>query len=162
MSNAGRKSKYHTHVEPYLDVIAGWCRGGADDIQIANKLGIALSSFYKYKNQFTEFSESLKENKEFADVRVMNAMYERAIGFDYEEVKTEYIEGNNQAKDGQKAKSASGCRKKVIKTTKKVLGDVRAQSKWLDLRKEKKPVVSTSNSSEAIQPVFRFFKKDKD
>jgi hypothetical protein len=137
---AGRKSKYHTHVEPYLDVIAGWCRGGADDIQIAEKLGIALSSFYKYKNEFTEFSEALRENKEFADVRVMNAMYKRAIGFEYEEVRTEYIEGQNQAQDGQKARSAAGNRKKVTRITKKVLADVRAQTKWLDLRNGKKGI----------------------
>lgn len=160
---AGRKSKYPTHVEPYLDVIAGWCRDGADDKQIAEKLGISVDSFYEYKKRYSEFSEALRENKDFADTRVMNAMYQRAIGLEYEEVRTEYIEGNNQARDGQKAKSATGCRKKVVKTTKKVLGDVRAQSKWIDLRKIRpKENQVASNAKDAVQPIFRFFKKEKD
>lgn len=62
-SNAGRKSKYDTHVKPYLEDIKKWRRGGATDEQICECLGISTSSFYDYQNKYTEFLEALKPSK---------------------------------------------------------------------------------------------------
>ena len=60
----GRKSKYDTHVKPYLDRIPKWRRNGMTEAQIAKKLGIAMSSFSLYKLKHPEFSEVLKNSKE--------------------------------------------------------------------------------------------------
>ena len=57
------KSKYFTHVEPKLELIEGWAMDGLTDEQIANKLGIHISTFYDYKNKYSEFSESLKKDE---------------------------------------------------------------------------------------------------
>lgn len=53
----GRPGKYETHVLPRLDEIVDWCRNGATNAEIAERLGIAMSSFCDYQNKHVEFSE---------------------------------------------------------------------------------------------------------
>ena len=43
-----RKSKYETHVLPNLERIAKWAEAGADDREIAAKLGISPAGFRSY------------------------------------------------------------------------------------------------------------------
>lgn len=68
---AGRKGKYETHVKPRLKEIEEWKKVGATDEQIAEQLGVGMSSFYEYKKQFKEFSDILiySRNKFVLDVR---------------------------------------------------------------------------------------------
>ena len=87
----GRKSKYETHILPYLELVEAWFRDGATEREIAKKLGVAYSTFQSYK-VFPEFSDSLKKSRELADVRVENALFKSAVGFEYEEVRTERTE----------------------------------------------------------------------
>ncbi|WP_434796638.1 transposase [Terrisporobacter vanillatitrophus] len=114
------KSKYFTHVEPKLTLIEGWARDGLTDEQIANNLGVAVSTFNEYKNKYPKFSESLKRGKEVIDYEVENALLKRALGYEYEEIKSEYECGE------------------LIKTTrtiKHVVPDTTAQIFWLKNRK---------------------------
>ena len=119
----GRKSKYHTHVEPRLKEIEAWARDGLTDEQIAKNLGVAYSTFRKYKDEYPAFSAALKKGKEVVDIEVENALLKRALGYEYEEVKT-YIE----EVDGKK-------KKRVEKTVKHVPADVSAAIFWLRNRK---------------------------
>ena len=73
------KSKYFTHVEPKLELIEGWAMDGLTDEQIANKLGIHISTFYDYKNKYSEFSESLKKGKDIIDYQVEKALLNKAL-----------------------------------------------------------------------------------
>lgn len=73
------KSKYFTHVEPKLELIEGWAMDGLTDEQIANKLGIGTSSFYDYKNKYSEFSEALKKGKDIIDYQVEKALLSKAL-----------------------------------------------------------------------------------
>src|SRR5690606_41175172 len=68
----GRKSKYHTHVEPRLKEIEAWARDGLTDEQIAKNLGVAYSTFRKYKDEYPAFSAALKKGKEVVDIEVEN------------------------------------------------------------------------------------------
>lgn len=119
----GRKSKYHTHIEPRLKEIEAWARDGLTDEQIAKNLGVAYSTFRKYKDEYPAFSAALKKGKEVVDIEVENALLKRALGYEYEEVKT-YIE----EVDGKK-------KKRVEKTVKHVPADVSAAIFWLRNRK---------------------------
>lgn len=85
----GRKSKYDTHVKPYLDRIPKWRRNGMTEAQIAKKLGIAMSSFSLYKLKHSEFSEALKNSKEELIENLEDSLYRRAMGYSYEETKIE-------------------------------------------------------------------------
>lgn len=59
----GRRSKYHTHVEPKLFDVECWARDGLIAEDIAKRLGIAPSTFHSYQNQFPELAESFKKEK---------------------------------------------------------------------------------------------------
>lgn len=119
----GRKSKYHTHIKPRLAEIEAWARDGLTDEQIAKNLNVGVSTFHKYKNEYIELVESLKKGKEIVDVEVENAMLKRALGYEYEEVRTLIEEV-----DGKK-------KKKVEKVIKHVPADVTAGIFWLRNRK---------------------------
>lgn len=73
------KNKYETHVKPKLDLVKLWARSGLTDAEISEKLGISIDRFYYYKKHISEFSESLKENKEVADLKVEQALYTAAM-----------------------------------------------------------------------------------
>lgn len=118
-----RPSKYETHVAPRLEEIKDWCRNGATDEEIAKRLGISIASFYNFKNQFLEFLEALKETKEIVDAQVENALLKRALGYSYDEVTKEVVDGELKVT-------------KVI--TKQVVPDTTAQIFWLKNRRPDK------------------------
>ena len=60
---------------------------GATDIEMADFFEVASSTFYKWKNEYAEFSEALKVGKEVADERVIKSLYHRAIGYTFESEK---------------------------------------------------------------------------
>lgn len=117
------KSKYEEFVLPKLTLVEGWARDGLTDKQIADNLGISKDTFYKYKNRYTDFSDSLKKGKEVVDYEVENALLKRALGYKYNEVTIE------EADDGS-------IRRKTV--TKEVIPDTTAQIFWLKNRKPNK------------------------
>lgn len=72
------KSKWNK-VKDKLVLVEGWARDGLTDEQIANNLGIATSTFYEYKKNYVEFSETLKKGKEVVDYEVENALLKSAL-----------------------------------------------------------------------------------
>lgn len=83
---AGRPSKYDEYVKPYLKQIAEWKKSGATDKEISDALGIALSTFSDYKNQYSELSDALRMGRQTVVLNVKAALYKKAIGFEYEEM----------------------------------------------------------------------------
>ncbi|CEN29818.1 MAG: helix-turn-helix transcriptional regulator [Paraclostridium sordellii] len=83
------KSKYFTHVEPKLEEVRKWAKDGLSDKQIATNLGIAYSTFREYKKKFSALSAPLKEGKACAVKQVENALFKKALGYEYEEVTKE-------------------------------------------------------------------------
>lgn len=112
----GRNSKYESHVEPKLLLIEAWTRDGMIIEDMAEKLGVAVSSLYEYQKKHPEFAEALKKGREVADVMVENALFKRAMGYRYEEVT--YEEGTE-----------------TKRVTKEVVPDVTAQIFWLKNRR---------------------------
>lgn len=83
------KCKYYSHVQPKLEQVEAWARDGLSEAQIAHNLGIAVSSLNIYKNKYKEFSDCLARGKEVVDIKVENALYKRAIGYQFEEITKE-------------------------------------------------------------------------
>jgi len=106
MAKVGRKTKYDTHVVPYLKRIPSWRKQGMTEEQIADKLDIAYSTLNLYKNKYSELSEAIKKGKEELIEELEDSLYKRAMGFEYEEVET-WIE------------EVDGVQKKRIKRVKK-------------------------------------------
>ena len=134
-SNRGRKSKYETNVQPRLLEIAAWCRDGLTDKEIAERLDIGKDSFYTYKNKYTEFSDTLKETKEIADIKVENSLNKNANGYDYEE-QTVVMKKEVIYKDGKRVKEVTY--PEVITLTKHKEAETKAQMFWLQNRKPEK------------------------
>lgn len=60
---------------------------GFTDEEVAEVLGCAEQTIYKWKNKYPEFFKSVKDWKDEADVRVERSMYERAVGYSAKEDK---------------------------------------------------------------------------
>ena len=84
----GRKSRYETHVLPYLQQIQEWCQD-LDERQIAvDRLGIAVSTWENYKKKYPELREALKKGKQQLVGDLKAALKKKAKGYTYEETKT--------------------------------------------------------------------------
>lgn len=121
------KSKWED-VKDKLILVEGWARDGLTDIQIADNLGISKDTFYKYKKEHTDFSDSLKKGKEIVDYQVENALLKRALGYDYTET-------TKECKWNEKLKKFEMVVTKTV--TKQVAPDTTAQIYWLNNRKPK-------------------------
>jgi transposase-like protein len=97
-----------------------WAREGANDRQIAAKLGISESTFYQYVRTYAEFKQALKKGKAPVDTLVENSLLKRALGYEYTETK--------KVTRGEKVVREES-------TTKQVVPDTTAQIFWLKNRK---------------------------
>ena len=76
----GRKTVY----SPRMAVVARkCCERGMTDIEVADMLGIGLSTLYRWKAEHPAFSKVFKLGKAEADDRVERSLYSRAVGYDY-------------------------------------------------------------------------------
>ena len=113
------KSKWD-EVKEKLILVEGWARDGLTELQIAQNLGISRATLENYKRDHLDFLDALKRNKEIADRHVENALYKRALGYTYKEVK------KTINPDGAEF---------VTETVKEVVADTTAQIFWLKNRK---------------------------
>ena len=120
----GRKSYWDVKIRPRLKEISHWCRKGYTDKLICDALGISNATFCKYKLEKLELVEVLKVNKEIADLTVVNSLYKRANGYEYEETTIE----EKKDKDG----NVITTKQKTIKKQKSP--DTTAQIFWLKNR----------------------------
>lgn len=89
----GRKNRYETHVQPYLEQITEWYQL-LNEKQIAQRLGISTASFEKYKTEYPELVEALKNGRDKLVEDLKNTLKKKAQGFYFEETKT-YIKDEN-------------------------------------------------------------------
>lgn len=80
MMKAGRKNVYESKIKSRFADIETWVKKGATEKSIAKKLGIAYSTFNKYKAEKKEFAELLKKGRETSVDDLENAMFLSAIG----------------------------------------------------------------------------------
>ena len=120
---AGRKSKYHTHVQPKLKLIQNWCKDGDIEATIVKRLGVAMSTFCEYKLKYAELVEALKNGKEEIDYMVENALLKRALGYKTLEKHKEIDKDGNE---------------KIKEILKEVAPEVIAQIFWLKNRRPDK------------------------
>lgn len=105
--------------------LQGWAKDGLTDKDIAHNIGINPQTLYEWKLKYPQIAQALSEGKDVADRRVENALYKRALGFEYDETKTV-----TRIVNGKIDMDAE-----VTKTHKIIVGDVTAQIIWLKNRK---------------------------
>ncbi|MGF2618478.1 transposase [Rossellomorea vietnamensis] len=84
----GRKSKYDTHILPYLSEIKYWVRTGYTLESISERLGIGKSTFYKYLDEKPEFSHAVKQGQEKVHALALDGLIKRMQGMELEERET--------------------------------------------------------------------------
>lgn len=117
----GRKTKYTNESLEYAKKFA---REGLTDEEIASRLGIGTRTLYDWKKKYPQFMQAIKENKDYFDSKVEDALLKRALGYECEE--TEII----ASRDGKNSK--------VKKTKKAIPPDVTAIIFWLKNRQPDK------------------------
>lgn len=87
---AGRPTKYE---DKYAEQAAKLCALGATDIELADFFNVDISTFYRWKAEKKEFCEAIKTAKQSADQRVERSLYERASGYERDEVDIRVVNG---------------------------------------------------------------------
>lgn len=127
------KGKYHEWItEEGLIKIEGWAREGLTDEQIAYNMGICRDTLIQWKKQYFEIAEALKNGKEVVDLKVENALFERALGGVHEVKKHIKLKETYYDQQGRK------CEKEKVESVIDqiyVPGDTTAQIFWLKNRK---------------------------
>jgi len=76
-----------------LDLIRGWRCQGFSVQEICNKMQVDIRTLRSWRKKYPEFEEAIAEGKEVTIARVEHSLYQRAIGYDYQEEVYELIEG---------------------------------------------------------------------
>lgn len=89
-----KKRKAFWLSEDGCTLIAGWRRNGVPLKEIATKnIGVSMTGFWGWYHQSEELRRACANAKDIADYTVEDALYRRAIGYDYVERQYELVEG---------------------------------------------------------------------
>lgn len=81
---AGRPTAYQ---EDYAKQAEKLSQLGATDQEIADFFEIDVRTVYRWKHDHEDFCQALKTGKDIADDRVERSLYQKAIGYEQDEVK---------------------------------------------------------------------------
>lgn len=90
---AGAPTKYQDN---YPDQAYKLTLLGATDPELADFFEVNPDSIYEWKKKHPEFSEAIKEGKAKADSEVANKLFNRATGYDIEEVEEVMYKGKKE------------------------------------------------------------------
>lgn len=82
-----RPNNYQKKVEPYLSKIEHMALTMTEK-QIADTLGIAYSTFRRYKDEHEQLKAALKNGRKDLVLTLKSTLIQKALGFDYIETKT--------------------------------------------------------------------------
>jgi hypothetical protein len=85
---AGRPTKYKPE---YADQAYKLCLLGAIDKELAGFFDVAESTVSEWKLEYPEFSEALKNGKDKADANVADRLYQRAMGYEHDDVELKVV-----------------------------------------------------------------------
>lgn len=135
-------------------------KAGFTDKQLADFFDITEASLNNYKKRYPKFFESLKDWKKEADEKVEKCLYQRAIGYEYDEVVYEKskIGGLGIKLSKGEIEEIKHCDTNKTKiTTKQVIPDVTAQIFWLKNRQPERWKDTTSIEHSAPEALVEKF-----
>lgn len=89
-ASAGRPTVYKPE---YDRIVEGLCKLGATDPEIAEALGVHISTIKNWKNSNEGFLSAIKRGKELADMQVAESLFKRATGYKSKKVVTASFQG---------------------------------------------------------------------
>jgi hypothetical protein len=112
---AGRPTEYDP---AFCDIAASACARGATIAEVADILGVARWTIYRWMALHEAFGAAIRVAREIADERVGFSLYERAVGYTYDAVKIMQSDGTPL----------------IVPYKEHVAPDVGAQKMWLTNR----------------------------
>lgn len=80
--------------EPGLQLITGWRRNGTPMTKIAEEyVGVSRSAWWGWYRESEDLRKAIAMSKDVANLSVEEALYKRAVGYDYWEEVWELVEG---------------------------------------------------------------------
>lgn len=83
MAKAGQPTKYKPEFENQALILA---EKGFTDKEVAKVFGVCEDTINNWKKAYPQFFESLKKGKEIADQKVVQSLYQRALGYSHPEI----------------------------------------------------------------------------
>lgn len=80
----GRPTSYRPE---FAKQAAHFAKIGATDQEVADFFEVDVRTIYRWKHDHADFCQALKAGKDVADDRVERSLYQRAVGYEQEEVK---------------------------------------------------------------------------
>lgn len=92
-----KKRKAFWLSEEGLMLIKGWRRNGVTIKEIATQnIGVSMTAFWGWYHKSEDLRKACADGKDVANYTVEDALYRRAVGYDYEERVYELVEGEVQ------------------------------------------------------------------
>ena len=91
MSTKARRASYEENIKPYLDKITEWAKEGCTKKQIYDNLHVSKNLFYKALSEHKELEDAFKRAQEIPNEKVENALFKRACGYQWTEVKVKQV-----------------------------------------------------------------------
>lgn len=89
----GRPSSYKPEYAKHAEKLAAL---GATDIEVADFFQVDVRTVYRWKHDYPEFCQSLNVGKDKADERVINSLFQKAVGYEQDAVKIFMPAGANE------------------------------------------------------------------
>ncbi len=142
-------------MESRLDEVEDMAARGLMEEDIAHNLGIHRTTLWRWKQEYPQLAQRLKNGNAVTNQRVVSALYKRAMGYSYKETRTEYQVKTVVDEQTETQKVVAGKPLKVIETVKEMAPDVTAQIYWTKNRmpdqwRDKQPFESQINSRENL------------
>jgi hypothetical protein len=87
---AGRPTKYQ---ESFPQLAYELALLGKTDVEVAALLSVSPDTLYEWDRVYPEFSETRRLGKEIADAKVASSLYQRAIGYEHDDVHIAVVAG---------------------------------------------------------------------
>lgn len=84
------KSKYPTHVEPYLSQITEWVAEFQPESAICDRLGLAVGTWEEHKNKNPELREAIRQGHVKTVQLAESALFKLVMGFETTEEEYEH------------------------------------------------------------------------
>lgn len=88
---AGRPSDYR---DEYPEQVRKLCLLGATDKEIADFFNVSVATLYNWRESKPEFLEATIQGKKIADANVAERLYERAIGYEHDDMHVSSYQGD--------------------------------------------------------------------
>lgn len=102
--------------EDNLMLISCWARDGYTYADIANRIGISMSTLREWRVKYPEINNALKKGREIIDYKVENALLKSALGYKTKEVKIttviqsgEVVETTKEVTEKEQAPNVYAC-----------------------------------------------------